>query len=247
VLELSGITARYGRIRALDDIGVTVARGEAVAVLGPNGAGKTTLMRVIAGALPPAQGRVVFDGVDVTSLAADARARAGVALCPEGRGIFTTLSVERNLLLGASPLRARLGGRAARAAIAAGLERAYELFPVLRERRHASGGALSGGQQQMLAIGRALMSEPKLLLLDEPSLGLAPIVVDDLYRRLAVLRDSGQTLVVVEESPERALRVASRAYVLRLGEVTLEGATEEVREHPALRAAYLGERSEVVV
>jgi branched-chain amino acid transport system ATP-binding protein len=204
-------------------------------------------MRVIAGALQPAQGRVVFDGADVTSLPADARARAGIALCPEGRGIFTTLSVERNLLLGASPLRARLGGRAARAAIGAGLERAFELFPVLRERRHASGGALSGGQQQMLAIGRALMSEPKLLLLDEPSLGLAPIVVDELYRRLAVLRDGGQTLVVVEESPERALRVASRAYVLRLGDVALEGPTEEVREHPALRAAYLGERTEVPV
>jgi branched-chain amino acid transport system ATP-binding protein len=245
VVELSGISARYGRIRALEDISLTVAPGEAVAVLGPNGAGKTTLMRVIAGALQPVHGRVLLDGADVTSLTADARARAGVALCPEGRGIFITLTVERNLLLGASPLRARLGVRAARAAAAEGLERAYELFPVLQERRHASGGALSGGQQQMLAIARALMSEPKLLLLDEPSLGLAPIVVDDLYRRLALLRDAGQTLVVVEESPERALRVASRAYVLRLGAVALEGPSGEVREHPALRAAYLGDRSTV--
>jgi branched-chain amino acid transport system ATP-binding protein len=245
MLEATAVDARYGRIRALRDVSLRVAPGEAVAVLGPNGAGKTTLMRVLAGSLPVAAGRVALDGADVTSSAADSRARAGIALCPEGRRIFTTLTVERNLLLGASPLRARLGRRAARAPIAARLEHSFELFPVLKERRHALGGALSGGQQQMLAIARALMSEPRLLLLDEPSLGLAPIVVDDLYRRLAALRDSGQTLVVVEESPERGLRVADRAYVLQLGTVAVEGTAQDVRSHPALRAAYLGEHGEM--
>jgi branched-chain amino acid transport system ATP-binding protein len=245
MLEVAAVEARYGRIRALFDVSLRVAAGEAVALLGPNGAGKTTLARAIAGSIRIAAGTVHLEGADVTALSADARARAGVVLCPEGRGIFTTLSVERNLLLGASPLRARLGRRTARAAVASGLERAYGLFPVLRERRHALGGSLSGGQQQMLAIARALMSEPRLLLLDEPSLGLAPIVVEDLYGQLGALRDAGQTLVVVEETPERALAIADRAYVLRLGSIALSGGADEVRSHPGLPAVYLGERTEV--
>jgi branched-chain amino acid transport system ATP-binding protein len=244
VLEVDGIRTRYGRIQALDDISLAVGRGEAVAVLGPNGAGKTTLLRSLAGALRVAAGRIVFDGSDVTNVPADARARAGLVLCPEGRGIFTTLTVERNLLLGAGPQRARLGRRAARTAVPAALERVYELFPVLRERRHASGGALSGGQQQMLALARALMTEPKVLLLDEPSLGLAPLVVDELYRRLVELRDGGQTLVVVEESPSRALRLATRAYVLRRGRVLLHGTADAVRTSQELRTAYLGQHRE---
>ena len=242
VLEAHGIASRYGRIRALEDLTLTVAAGEAVAVIGPNGAGKTTLMRSLAGSVRVAGGRVVFDGRDITDLSADRRARAGVVLCPEGRGIFTSLSVERNLLLGASPQRARLGRRGSRAAVAAALERAYDLFPILRERRNASGGSLSGGQQQMLALARALMAEPKVLLLDEPSLGLAPILVGELYGRLAELRDGGQTLVVVEESPDRVLGLANRAYVLRRGRVVIEGEAGFIRNHPELRNAYLGER-----
>ncbi len=244
MLEADGIRARYGRIEALVEVSLSVAGGEAIAVLGPNGAGKTTLLRSLAGAHRVSGGRVVFDGTDVTNLPAHGRARAGLVLCPEGRGIFTTLTVERNLLLGAAPQRARLGRRSARTAVAAALERAYELFPVLRDRRHASGGSLSGGQQQMLALARALMADPKVLLLDEPSLGLAPIIVDELYQRLAQLRDRGQTLVVVEESPSRALRLATRAYVLRRGRVLLEGAADAVRTSPELRTAYLGERTE---
>ena len=247
MLEARDLGARYGRIRALENISLHVEKGEAIAVLGPNGAGKTTLMRALAGSLRVADGRVLFEGADVTGQAAERRARAGVVLCPEGRGVFTTLSVERNLLLGAAPQRARLGRRAARAAVPAALERVYELFPILRERRHTSGGSLSGGQQQMLALGRALMAEPKVMLLDEPSLGLAPIVAEEVYRRLATLRDEGQTLVVVEESPSRALGLATRAYVLRHGRVLAEGTAETVRTSAELRTAYLGERRAAVL
>jgi branched-chain amino acid transport system ATP-binding protein len=245
VLEARELGARYGRIRALENISLHVEKGEAIAVLGPNGAGKTTLMRTLAGSLRVAEGRVLFEGADVTGQTAEPR--AGVVLCPEGRGVFTTLSVERNLLLGAAPQRARLGRHAAREAVAAALKRVYELFPILRERRHTSGGSLSGGQQQMLALGRALMAEPKVMLLDEPSLGLAPIVAEEVYWRLATLRDEGQTLVVVEESPSRALGLATRAYVLRHGRVLAEGTAEAVRTSAELRTAYLGERRAAVL
>jgi branched-chain amino acid transport system ATP-binding protein len=242
LLEAHAIESRYGRIRALEDVSLRVGAGEAVAVLGPNGAGKTTLMRSLAGSIRVAAGRIEFDGLDVTGLSADGRARAGVVLCPEGRGVFASLSVERNLVLGAVPLRERLGRRAARDAVLAALERAYTLFPILGERRHAPGSSLSGGQQQMLALARALMGEPKVLLLDEPSLGLAPIVIDELYANLSGLRDAGQTLVIVEESPGHALRLAARAYVLQRGRVLIEGAAGDVAGHPQLRNAYLGER-----
>ena len=242
MLEAHAIESRYGRIRALEDVSLRVGAGEAVAVLGPNGAGKTTLMRSLAGSIRVAAGRIEFDGLDVTGLSADGRARAGVVLCPEGRGVFAGLTVERNLVLGALPLRERHGRRAARAAVLAALERAYTLFPILGERRHAPGSSLSGGQQQMLALARALMGEPKVLLLDEPSLGLAPIVIEELYANLAGLRDAGQTLVIVEESPGYALRLAARAYVLQRGHVLIEGAAGDVARHPQLRNAYLGER-----
>jgi branched-chain amino acid transport system ATP-binding protein len=243
MLEVESVVARYGKIEALHGVSLSVEAGEAVACLGANGAGKTTLMRAIAGAIAVPSGRIWFDGADVTLLSAAQRARAGIALCPEGRGIFTTLTVERNLLLGGAALRLRLGARRSRDEIAAGLEGAYALFPVLRERRGSLGGALSGGQQQMLAVGRALVSRPRLLLLDEPSLGLAPIVVDELYRTLAALRDEGQTMLMVEERPERALRFADRGYVLRQGTVFFRGRADFVRSHPELRAAYLGAHS----
>ena len=242
MLEARDVAARYGRVVAVESVSLHVAEGEAVAVIGPNGAGKTTLMRTLAGNVPTASGQVLFDGEDVTDLPADRRARAGLVLCPEGRGIFTRLSVERNLVLGAAAQRGRYSRRARRTAAAAALERAYALFPVLRERRHALGGALSGGQQQMLALARALMAEPRVLLLDEPSLGLAPVVADGLYQHLAALCGAGQTLVIVEESPSRALRLATRAYVLRRGRVVIEGDAAGVGASDELRAAYLGER-----
>ena len=243
MLELENVVARYGKIEALRGVSLRVDEGEAVACLGANGAGKTTLMRAVAGAIVTAAGGITFDGADITRLAPDQRARAGIVLCPEGRAIFTTLSVERNLLLGGAALRLRLGARRARDEIAAGLDRAYALFPVLLERRTSLGGMLSGGQQQMLAIGRALVARPRLLLLDEPSLGLAPIVVDELYRILADLREGGQTLLLVEERPEKALRIADRAYVLQHGAIRFDGTADVVRSHPDLRAAYLGEHA----
>jgi len=243
MLELENVVARYGKIEALRGVSLRVDEGEAVACLGANGAGKTTLMRAVAGAIVTAAGGITFQGTDITRLAPDQRARAGIVLCPEGRGIFTSLSVERNLLLGGAALRLRLGARRARDEIAAGLDRAYALFPVLLERRTSLGGMLSGGQQQMLAIGRALVARPRLLLLDEPSLGLAPIVVDELYRTLGDLREGGQTLLLVEERPEKALRFADRAYVLQHGAIRFDGTADVVRAHPDLRAAYLGEHA----
>jgi len=242
VLEASAIAVRYGHVDALTDVSFRVAEGETCAVLGANGAGKTTLMRALAGLVPLSSGSVVFEGTDLSAASPDRRAEAGISLCPEGRGILATLSVEKNLLLGATPVRRRLGAKRAREEIASGLERAYGRFPVLGERRHQLAGTLSGGQQQMLAIARALMSAPRVLMLDEPSLGLAPRIVGELYGLLAELKGGGQTLVVVEESAERALHLADRAYVLRTGREFLNGRAEEVHRHPDLRAAYLGEQ-----
>jgi branched-chain amino acid transport system ATP-binding protein len=202
-------------------------------------------MRTIAGVVPAAAGGVSFQGNDLRDTPPDKRAAAGISLCPEGRGILATLSVERNLLVGATPLRRRLGPKHAREQIAAGLERAFTLFPILYERRDSLGGELSGGQQQMLAIARALMSAPKLLMLDEPSLGLAPKIVSEVYELLHGLKAELQTLIVVEESAERALHLADRAYVLRTGREHLQGPARDVRTHPELRAAYLGDSEEV--
>jgi branched-chain amino acid transport system ATP-binding protein len=241
VLEADAISARYGHIRALSDVTLSVRAGEVISLIGPNGAGKSTLLRVLAGAVTPDAGRLQFDGNDVTAQSADERARAGVALCPEGRAIFVTLTVEENLRIGAAALRGRIGRLAARGDIEEGLERAFGLFPVLRERRHLTAGSLSGGQQQMLALARSLMSKPRLLLLDEPSLGLAPRVADDVYGHLEQLHHLGQTMVVAEESPDRSLGIADRAYVLLRGSAILSGDAETVRADPALRSVYLGE------
>jgi branched-chain amino acid transport system ATP-binding protein len=237
LLEVSGLSARYGAVAALRDVSLEVRAGELVALIGANGAGKSTLLRTIAGLLAPAAGRVSLAGRDLTGRAPEAILRAGIALVPERRRVFADLTVLDNLELGGYALprggdfRARLG---------AGLEEAYRLFPVLRQRRGQLAGTLSGGEQQMLAIARALMSRPRLLLCDEPSLGLAPLVVQEIVRLLGALRDAGTTILLVEQNARLALRAADRAYVLETGRVVLSGAGAALLEDGQLKAAYLG-------
>jgi branched-chain amino acid transport system ATP-binding protein len=236
VIELSRVDAGYGRIPVLRSFSFSLASGEAVAISGPNGAGKSTLLKVIAGAISPWKGAVHFASQDVSGEGPEARARRGIILCPEGRRIFSSLSVEENLLIGATTLRRR----AARNAVRDGLERAYALFPVLRERRSRSGGALSGGQQQMLAIARALMAQPRMLLLDEPSLGLAPLIADEVYAALAILRRGGLTMMIVEEAGRRPLELADRGIIMRRGEIVRDAPATELREVTSFAADYLG-------
>ncbi len=234
---MSGLSARYGAVAALRDVSLEVRAGELVALIGANGAGKSTLLRAIAGLLVPAAGRVALDGRDVTGQTPEAMIRAGVALVPERRRVFADLTVLDNLELGGYALPR---GRDFRSRLDAGLEEAYRLFPVLRRRRGQLAGTLSGGEQQMLAIGRALMSRPRLLLCDEPSLGLAPLVVQEIMRLLSTLREAGATILLVEQNARMALRSADRAYVLEVGRVVLSGAGADLLEDDQLKAAYLG-------
>jgi branched-chain amino acid transport system ATP-binding protein len=228
LLSVSGLSVRYGGIEALQAVGLEVGAGEAVAILGPNGAGKTTLLRALAGLTAPAAGTVALDGEDVTGAPAERLVAAGLALVPEGRGVFADLSVRDNLILG--------GYRRRRPE----LEDAFELFPILRARARQRAGTLSGGEQQMLAIGRALMARPKLLMLDEPSLGLAPLAVRQVVDRLLALRARGTTILIVEQNVRAALRVATRGYVLGRGRVVLAGTRAELVAAPRLEAAYFG-------
>jgi branched-chain amino acid transport system ATP-binding protein len=237
LLEVSGLSARYGPVWALRDVSLEVRAGELVALIGANGAGKSTLLRAIAGLLDPAAGRVTLDGQDVTGRAPEAILRAGAALVPERRRIFGDLTVLDNLELGGYALPR---GREFRRGLEAGVDAAYTLFPVLRQRRGQLAGTLSGGEQQMLAIGRALMSRPRLLLCDEPSLGLAPLVVQEIMKLLARLRETGTTILLVEQNARLALRFADRAYVLEVGRVALSGASADLLENDQLKAAYLG-------
>jgi branched-chain amino acid transport system ATP-binding protein len=237
LLEVSGLSARYGPVAALRDVSLEVRAGELVALIGANGAGKSTLLRTIAGLVAPAAGRVTLDGRDVTGQAPEAMIRAGVALVPERRRIFAPLTVLDNLELGGYALPR---GRGFRGALEAGVEEAYRLFPVLRGRRDQLAGTLSGGEQQMLAIGRALMTRPRLLLCDEPSLGLAPLVVAEIMRLLSTLREAGTTILLVEQNARMALRSADRAYVLEVGSVVLSGAASDLLRDDQLKAAYLG-------
>ena len=228
LLSVRHLDTRYGGVRALDGVSLEVAAGEAVAILGPNGAGKTTLLRTLAGLVRPAGGSVVFEGRDVTGRPAEQLVRDGIALVPEGRGMFAGLSVHDNLVLGAY---CRRGER--------GLDDIYALFPILAERGRQRAGTLSGGEQQMLAIGRALMARPRVLMLDEPSLGLAPLAVRQVFERLSELRDRGTTILLVEQNVRAALRVATRGYVLRRGAVVLEAAAGRLLDANVVRA-YLG-------
>lgn len=240
LLEIEDLVAGYGGTKVLKGVSVELAPGEALAVLGANGAGKSTLMKTIAGLVRPWEGRIALGGDEITSVPADERPALGITLAPEGRGIFHTLTIEENLLIGASSLKRRLGAPEARTRIEETLERVYGMFAVLGERRHDRGSALSGGQQQMLAIGRALLAQPAVLLLDEPCLGLAPKVGNEVYGVLRELREQGQSLIVVEESSRRALEFVDRACVIKLGERVFEGPAQELMHDEKLLAAYFG-------
>ncbi|BBE74403.1 ABC transporter ATP-binding protein [Oharaeibacter diazotrophicus] len=230
LLETRALTADYGQFRALFGVDVTVAAGECVAVIGANGAGKSTLMRSIAGVLANAPGMVLHRGEPIGALSSAAVMKRGIAMVPEGRRLFPSLTVEENLLI---------GGEARKVAGPWSLASVYALFPVLKERRHHPGTALSGGQQQMVAIGRALMSNPELLLCDEISLGLAPVVIRDVYAALPKIRAAGAAVVVVEQDIGKALSVADRVYCMMEGRVTLSARASEVTRE-AVHAAYFG-------
>ena len=232
MMELTGIVAGYGGLRALNGVAVRVEEGEWLAVLGAVGAGKTTLLGTMAGLLHPSEGEIVFRGRSIAALAAEDRVPLGIALVPEGRRLFAGMSVRENLAAGAYAVRD--GARTQR-----NLRRVFDLFPVLAERSNQIAGTLSGGEQQMCAIGRALMSEPKLLLIDEVSLGLAPLVVERLFVALAEIRKSGTTLVTVEQNVALALDCADRAYLLRGGAVVYAGDAGTLRDDPELPRLFL--------
>jgi branched-chain amino acid transport system ATP-binding protein len=234
LLSVRGLKVAYGAVQALKGVDLEVFEGEIVALVGGNGAGKTTLMKAISGLVPLQSGVIRFGADDVSALPPHRRVRLGIAQSPEGRQVFADQSVEDNLLLGAY-LR---GNHAAK--LAADLDAQYRLFPRLRERRLQQAGTLSGGEQQMLAIGRALMAAPKLLLLDEPSLGLAPLIVKEIFEIIGRLRGAGVTVLLVEQMANQALRIADRAYVLKTGEIASHGRAADVRADPAVRDAYLG-------
>jgi len=220
LLEIEGLTGRYGRIPVLHGIDMAIEAGALSALVGANGAGKTTLMRLLSGVHPASGGRVRFDGADITLLSAARRVRLGIAQVPEGRQVFPGFSVEDNLLMG--------GHVRGRAEVRDGIARAFELFPALAVKQHALAGTLSGGQQQMLAIARALISRPKLLLLDEPSMGLAPRLVGEIFRTIAQLRTEGVTIFLVEQNAQAALAIADHGYVMETGRTVLAGTGAEL-------------------
>jgi branched-chain amino acid transport system ATP-binding protein len=233
LLELENVTLLYGRIQALHGISLTVGEGEIVALIGANGAGKSTTMRAISGLRPVAQGSIRFDGEDITRLRADLRVVRGVSQSPEGRGIFPGMTVRENLEMGAYTRRNR-------AQITEDMERAFSLFPRLKERERQVGGTLSGGEQQMLAVGRALMSRPKLLLLDEPSMGLAPMLIQQIFDIVVEINQQGTTVLLVEQNAQQALSRAHRAYVLETGRIVKAGTGAELLHDPSVKDAYLG-------
>jgi branched-chain amino acid transport system ATP-binding protein len=233
VLELRDVHVRYGNIRALQGVSLRVERGELVALIGSNGAGKTTTLRTISGLLRPAEGSITFEGTEIGRAATDRIVSLGIGHCPEGRRIFGGLTVRENLVLGAVSQRDR-------SAVSAELENVFTLFPLLKERLGQAGGTLSGGEQQMLAIGRALMSRPRLLLLDEPSLGLAPLMVERIFETIAELKAQGRTILLVEQNVHHAFDVADRVYVMETGRITLDGAADALRRDPKVEQSYLG-------
>ncbi|MCA0851324.1 ABC transporter ATP-binding protein [Salipiger thiooxidans] len=230
---MENLTVNYGAVRALTQIGVTVEQGECVALIGPNGAGKSTLLLTVAGVVPPREGRILADGGDLASFGPEQRLGKGISLVPETRDIFKKLTVHENLLIGASL-------RNDHAEITEDADRMYTLFPRLAERRQHTGGFLSGGEQQMLAIGRALMARPQLLMLDEPSLGLAPVVTDAVYEAIAGLKRSGVTILLVEQNAERAFGVCDRAYIMNAGRVVQEGLPAELARQGSVEAVMFG-------
>ena len=232
MLKVENLTSAYGRIEAIKGISLEVQKGEIVTLVGGNGAGKTTLLRAISGVQPVTGGRILFEDQDITKLSPHARVAKAIAQVPEGRQIFGPLTIEDNLRLGAYR---RNGDKVEKY-----LERIFGIFPVLKERRRTIAAGLSGGQQQMLAIGRALMSGPKLLLLDEPSMGLAPILVDQILDAVKFMRDEGATIFLVEQNAFAALRIADRGYVIETGQITMSGSGRELLADDRIKSAYLG-------
>lgn len=233
ILAIDGLSSGYGRNRVLHGISLEVRPGEIVALLGANGAGKSTLLATISGLVKATDGRILFSGIDITRLGTGEIVRAGIAQVPERRQLFGTMTVEENMLLGAHT-------RSDPDGIRADIEAQYRQFPVLGERRRQLAATLSGGEQQMLAIARASMSRPKLLLNDEPSLGLAPLMVSRIFEQIALLRTGGGTILLVEQNARVALEIADRAYVLEGGRITLSGSARELMENPRIQDAYLG-------
>ena len=233
MLEFKHVYTRYGQVECLKGINFSVRAGELVALLGANGAGKSTVLKTLSGLVRPVAGDVVFEGESISSASPESIVKAGISHVPEGRKIFSRLDVLENLELGAYVRRDHLE-------IQKDLEKVFELFPVLKKRLKQKGGTLSGGEQQMLAIGRALMSRPKLLLLDEPSLGLAPLLVSGIFKMIETIHRKGVTILLVEQNAHMALKVATRAYVLEVGQIVLEGDADNVRRSPMVREAYLG-------
>jgi len=234
LLRLEQLQVSYGGIRAVKGIDIEVRQGELVCLIGANGAGKTTTLKAVTGLVRAAAGRVLYDGQDITGLRVPQIARRGLALVPEGRGVFAQLTIEENLAMGAY-------ARKDRAAVASDVERAFTLFPRLKERRSQTAGTLSGGEQQMLAIARALMSRPRLLLLDEPSMGLAPLMVERIFEVVRTIAAEGVTLLLVEQNARLALETSHRGYVLEGGLVSVSGEAKTILGDPRIREAYLGE------
>ncbi|MES1928942.1 ABC transporter [Salinisphaera dokdonensis CL-ES53] len=239
LLSIRGLHTRYGAVTALRDIDLDVAEGELVALVGANGAGKTTLLNTLSGIQPHSQGDIHFDGADIGRVKAQKRVARGITQVPEGRQVFGPMSVADNLALGAYT-------RGTGAAVDRDLDWIYELFPILAEKRRQAAGMLSGGQQQMLAIGRALMARPRLLLLDEPSMGLAPLLIEEIFEIVRTLNADGITILLVEQNAAGALAIADRGFVLETGEITLSGTGQELTDHPDVKRAYLGMTDEPV-
>jgi branched-chain amino acid transport system ATP-binding protein len=236
LLKVENLELAYGEVPACRDISFEVVEGEIVTLIGANGAGKTTTLRGVAGAMLPRKGKILFDGADVTRLPAHQRALAGIALVPEGRRVFAALSVRENLEMGGFKYRKD------RKRIESLIDRALEMFPQLRERTAQPAGTLSGGEQQMLALSRALMSEPRLLCMDEPSLGLAPLVVQEIFRSIRAANAAGTSILLVEQNARYALETASRGYVLQTGAIIVSGSCAELKQDERVKEAYLGRR-----
>jgi branched-chain amino acid transport system ATP-binding protein len=237
MLELHEIHARYGAIIALRGVSITVSQGELVALLGVNGAGKSTTLGCIAGVVKPWQGSMTFEGGSILGKSPEQIARLGISLVPEGRDIFPSLTVEENLRLGAFILKEKSNYKR-------NLDEIYELFPVLKERMQQAGGTLSGGEQQQLAIARALMSNPRLLMLDEPSLGLAPALVDQIFELIARLHQRGVTILLVEQNVDRSLEIVDRAYLMNTGLIESQGNAEQLRTHADIESIYMGVKNQ---
>lgn len=234
MLSIENISVNYGAIEALRGVSIRVEKGEVVTLIGANGAGKTTTLRTITGLLEPREGRITFEGEDISGKPTHQLVARGISMSPEGRGVFANLSVRENLQMGAYLQKNR-------SEIASGMNRVFEMFPRLKEREAQKAGTLSGGEQQMLAIGRALMSRPRLLLLDEPSLGLAPLVVHTIFEAIEEIRSKGTTILLVEQNAHAALGHSDRAYVLETGNIVMEGSSKELASDPRIKEAYLGE------